>query len=91
VLAFKLSHRLKLVDETAAGRVERHFSALGLPVRLADIPGRRPRTEEIVSHMRHDKKAKGGRMTFVLVRAIGHAFVSRDVGEFEVAALLADS
>ena len=29
--------------------------------------------------MAHDKKAKDGRLTFVLVRGIGKAFVSNDV------------
>ncbi len=90
-LAFKLSQRMQLVDDAAVHRVEQHFSGVGLPVRLSDIPGPRPATEEILAHMRHDKKARGGRMTFILVRGIGEAFVSRDVRESDVSALLAES
>jgi 3-dehydroquinate synthase len=41
--------------------------------------------------MRHDKKAHGGRMTFILARGIGQAFLSRDVTESEVAAALAET
>lgn len=91
VLAFKLSARLNLVDGAAVTRVERHFAQCGLPVDLSDIPGPRPSTEEILGHMRHDKKAQGGRMTFILVRGIGQAFVSRDVREDDVTALLSRS
>ncbi len=40
--------------------------------------------------MRHDKKAQGGRMTFILARGIGRAFVSRDVPEEAVRAVLAE-
>ena len=29
--------------------------------------------------MKHDKKVRDGRMTFVLTRGIGRAFLSRDV------------
>ncbi len=29
--------------------------------------------------MAHDKKASGGQLTFVLVRGLGRAFVTRDV------------
>jgi len=40
--------------------------------------------------MRHDKKAQQGRMTFILAKGIGHAFVSRDVPEDAVRALLSE-
>jgi 3-dehydroquinate synthase len=91
VLAFKLSARLGLVDEDTVTRVERHFAAVGLPTRLAQIPGPRPTPEEILVPMRHDKKAAGGRMTFILVRDIGRAFISRDVPEDAVRATLAEA
>jgi 3-dehydroquinate synthetase len=29
--------------------------------------------------MAHDKKARAGKLAFVLVRGLGHAFVTRDV------------
>ena len=91
VLAFKLSAQKNLVNGDSVARVERHFSACRLPTRLSDIPGGRPNTEEILAHMRHDKKAQGGRMTFILVRGIGQAFVNRDIRESEVVAVLTES
>ena len=38
--------------------------------------------------MRHDKKVQDGRMTFVLTRGIGQAFLSREVPPEALAALL---
>ena len=39
--------------------------------------------------MAHDKKAKDGRLTFVLVRGIGKAFVTTDVPPDSVRKVLA--
>ena len=90
VLAFRLSARLGLCAESDALRVEKLIAAAGLPVRIGDIPGSRPSPETILSHMRHDKKAKGGHMTFILAKAIGQAFISNDVPEAAVRAVLAE-
>jgi 3-dehydroquinate synthetase len=38
--------------------------------------------------MRHDKKVQGGRITFVLARGVGQAFLARDVDLSEVSGLL---
>ncbi|MBW8860145.1 MAG: 3-dehydroquinate synthase, partial [Caulobacter sp.] len=35
--------------------------------------------DALIAHTAQDKKAEGGTLTFVLVRAIGDAFVARDV------------
>jgi 3-dehydroquinate synthase len=91
VLAFRLSARLALTDESSVERVERHFNQCGLPTRIAQIPGERPSADAILARMKHDKKALGGRMTFILVNGIGKAFISRDVKDSDVAALLAES
>jgi 3-dehydroquinate synthetase len=34
--------------------------------------------------MRQDKKAQGGRLTFILARGIGEAFIARDVPDADV-------
>ena len=36
--------------------------------------------------MRQDKKVRGGRLTFVLAKGIGHAFIASDVEEEAVIA-----
>jgi 3-dehydroquinate synthetase len=61
---------------------------VGLPTRLGQIPGNRPETDDVLEHMRHDKKAQGGRMTFILARGIGQSFISREVPEEAVRAVL---
>jgi 3-dehydroquinate synthase len=90
VLAFRLSARLGLVTGDVVARVERHFKDVGLLTRIGQIPGPKPQTEEVLGHMRHDKKAQAGRMSFILARAIGQAFISRDVPEDAVRAVLAE-
>ena len=78
-LAFRLSVRLGLCPGQDADRFIRHLSAIGLPSSLADIPGARPGADELIAHMTHDKKAKDGRVRFILVRGIGEAFETDDV------------
>jgi 3-dehydroquinate synthase len=90
VLAFRLSASLGFATAQDVARVEKHLAAVGLWTKIAQIPGVRPDADEVLSHMRHDKKAKSGRMTFILARGIGHAFISRDVPEEAVRAVLAE-
>jgi 3-dehydroquinate synthase len=90
VLAFKLSARLGLAASEDVARVERHFAKAGLKTRIAEIAGARPSPDILLSHMRHDKKATGGRMTFILAKGIGRAFIARDVPEDAVRAVLAE-
>ena len=45
----------------------------------------------LIDHMRGDKKAEGGRLTFVLARGIGKAFVTREVDEAALRGLLDDA
>jgi 3-dehydroquinate synthase len=73
-LAFRLSVRLGLCPGQDAQRLARHLAATGLPSSIADIPGERPAADALITHMAHDKKAKDGRLRFILVRAIGEAF-----------------
>jgi 3-dehydroquinate synthase len=88
VLAFKLSRKLGHASAEAVHRVEHHIGNSGLPTRIAQIPGPKPAPDEIISHMRHDKKSQDGRMTFILTHGIGKAFISRDVPEDAVRAVL---
>ena len=88
VLALKLSALLGHARDSDVARTETHLSAVGLPTRIAQIPGPRPKPDELLAHMRHDKKAQGGRMTFILSKGIGHAFITRDVPEDAVRTVL---
>jgi 3-dehydroquinate synthase len=79
-LAFELSRELGLVDEASVARVARHLGDAGLPTRIADVPGAPgPDAATLTAIMGQDKKVRDGKLTFILVRSIGAAFVSRDV------------
>jgi 3-dehydroquinate synthetase len=69
-----------LTDADTVRRVAAHFTAIGLPTRIGDIPGNdTPDAATLVKIMGQDKKVRDGRLTLILVRGIGQAFVSRDV------------
>jgi 3-dehydroquinate synthase len=88
-LAFHLSRELGFVDAPAVERVVAHFAAVGLPTRIADIPGGPPpEAASIVKIMTQDKKVRDGGLTLILVRGIGQAFVSRDVSAPTIEAFL---
>jgi 3-dehydroquinate synthase len=88
-LAFRLSAQLGLSPATDAERIERHLHAVGLPAAIGDISGPRPPADLLLEHMAHDKKVKDGKLTFILVRGIGKAFVTRDVPMDAVRTVLA--
>ena len=78
-LAFRLSVRLGLCPAHDATRLEAHLRQVGLPSSIADIPGERPAAPLLLEHMAHDKKASGGKLTFILARGLGKAFATKDV------------
>jgi 3-dehydroquinate synthase len=78
-LAFQLSVKLGLCPGQDADRFIRHLKAVGLPTAIADIPGSRAGADELVAHMAHDKKVADGKLTFILLKGLGQAFVTRDV------------
>ena len=88
-LAFELCQELGLTDAATVQRVSAHFAAAGLPTRIADIPGDEvPDADTLVRIMGQDKKVRDGKLTLILVRGIGQAFVSRDVSTETVQAFL---
>lgn len=78
-LALRLSARLGYTSSIDCERMERHLRKVGLPAVIKDIPGPRPSAEVLLEYMAHDKKAKDGRLTFVLTKGIGHAFTNDNV------------
>ena len=83
VLAAELSCRLGMIAETDVSRIQRHLAAAGLPTRLQDIAGFRQEgladADGLMALMAQDKKVKRGRLTFILLKAIGRAVVASDV------------
>ena len=83
-LAFSLSEDLGFVVPQTAARVAGHLKAVGLPTLVSDISGDQPDAATLVRLMGQDKKIADGRLTFILARAIGDSFVTRDVDEARV-------
>jgi 3-dehydroquinate synthase len=88
-LAFDLSAELKLCPPEAAARVRRHLTAMGLATEIAPAGGGALSAATLVGHMRKDKKVKDGRVTLILARDIGDAFISGDVAPAQLEAFLA--
>ena len=78
-LAHDFSTAEGLAPAEDAERVRAHLRAAALPIRIADIPGPRLSADELMTHMAQDKKVKRGRLTFILTRGIGKAFIADDV------------
>jgi 3-dehydroquinate synthase len=86
--AFALSARLGFCPQADAVRVKEHLAAVGLPTTLAEIAPTPWQVDRLLAHMHHDKKVRDGRLTFVLTRGIGKAFVSRDIAPEAIESLL---
>jgi len=83
-MAFRFSARQGLCPGQDASRASGAIAAAGLPTRMADMQGGPFAADALVGHMAQDKKAEGGKLTFILARAIGQAFVAKDVDAAEV-------
>jgi len=88
VQALGFSVRLGLCPGQDAERARRHLAQVGLPVSPADRGLGEVPAERLVAHMAQDKKVRDGRLTFVLARGIGEAFVTRDIRSDELVSFL---
>ena len=88
--AFRFSEMQGLCPKGTAARVETHLKAVGLPTRVGHIPGpERPGVDTLMQLMAQDKKVRAGQLTFILVRGLGEAFITRDVDPAALRAFLA--
>src|SRR5207248_6194508 len=90
VLAFEFSARQGLLSMADAERVTRHLAAVGLPTHFSEVAGGPPGADRLMDLIAQDKKVKRGKLTFILARGIGSAFVAPDVDAAEVRAFLAE-
>lgn len=88
VLALALSARLGFCPPEHPPRVSAHLKALGLKTAISEIGGPALAADELLQHMAQDKKVADGRLTFILARGIGAAFVTQDVNAGDVRAVL---
>jgi len=89
-LAFEFSARKGLLAAAEGARACAHLAAVGLPTHVKDVPGGVPGVDPLMDLIAQDKKVRRGKLTFILVRGIGRAFVENDVDAAEVRAFLAD-
>jgi 3-dehydroquinate synthase len=82
-LAAQFSAKLGMIGELEAARVERHLVEAGLPTRLQDIAGFAQEgladADALMALMAQDKKVKRGKLTFILLEAVGRAVIAKDV------------
>jgi 3-dehydroquinate synthase len=90
VLAFDFAVRQDICSGQDAIRVRRHIARLGLPTKLSDI-GLAGRPDALLAHMGKDKKVRDGRITLILPRRIGDAYVARDATAEDLRAFLAET
>ncbi|MGE0723835.1 MAG: 3-dehydroquinate synthase [Alphaproteobacteria bacterium] len=90
-MAFDLSAAMGLCPAEDARRVRRHLEAIGLATGLRRVRNEAWTAERLLAHMAKDKKVRDGRITFILARGIGKAFIARDVPSSAVAGILAEA
>ena len=79
VMAFELSAQLGFCPPEAAERLRRHLAAVGLPTDPHQVPGQLFSPQALIEHMSRDKKVRDGKLTLVLARGIGEAFLTSEV------------
>ena len=87
-MAFALSSELGLCPRQETDRLQRHLISTGLPTTVDQIELKTLTPEVIMQHMRQDKKVTDGRLTFILARGIGRAFIKNNVTEDAVTRML---
>ncbi len=87
-LAFRFSAWLGLCPTQDAQRASAAITAAGLPTSLAQVASHPFDAEGLARHMAQDKKAEGGKLTFILARSLGEAFVAKDVNAEAVTTFL---
>lgn len=83
VMAADFSAELGMISRDDATRVQRHLADAGLPTTMQEIAGFGQEglasADALLSLMAQDKKVKRGKLTFILMEAIGRAVIANDV------------
>ncbi len=88
VLAAQFSAELGMLPESDVVRIIHHLDQVGLPTQLQDIAGFAQEglgdADQLLARMAQDKKVKRGKLTFILMEAIGRAVIANDVDPAKV-------
>lgn len=90
VMAYEYCAAQGLCSAADVARLKAHLSSLGMPVDLSGLPCEDWTAQLLMKHMMKDKKVKNGKVTFILVRGIGEAFMSSDVSDDSLESYLDD-
>ncbi|MBL4739553.1 MAG: 3-dehydroquinate synthase [Sneathiella sp.] len=88
LMAMDLSAQMGLITGQDCKRVRSHYSQVGLLQSLPTIKGIEWKAETLLQHMNQDKKVDQGKLTFILMKAIGDAFTTQDVSTENVLNIL---
>lgn len=78
VLALKFSDQLYQTDSQHRILAD-HLAAMGMMANIKDISGLNANAAELVANCFKDKKVAGGKLTFILAKEIGAAFIEKNV------------
>jgi 3-dehydroquinate synthase len=88
VLAAQFSAELGMLPPDDVARIIHHLGNVGLPTHLQDIAGFAQEglgnADSLLALMAQDKKVKRGKLTFILMEAIGRAVIAKDVDPAKV-------
>lgn len=89
VQAFGFSEMLGHCPAGTAKQVAGHLARANLPTHKSQINAKFPKPQKLLELMRQDKKAVAGKLTFILAKKIGEAFIAKDVPDAQVLEFLA--
>ena len=78
MMAFEASVAMGLCDAGAVEKMRTHYAKMGLPATPKAIRADW-NLDALMEHFTRDKKAKDGKLTFILARGIGQAYVANNV------------
>ena len=74
VAAAGISHKMGLLDKSDVSRLTDVIKKAGLPTAMPDLD-----IKDVLQAMKHDKKVQRDKIRFVLLKAIGEAFITGEV------------
>ena len=83
--AARIANRMDILNTEDLNKLEDILKDAGLPVRMPDLDVR-----QVIEAMKHDKKVQQDTLRFVLLKSIGHAFVTDNVSPALVEEVLVD-
>ncbi len=89
LMAMELSEKLGHLTQQDISRVRAHYDKTGLLQSLPEITGVQWNAQKLYTHMFQDKKVDQGKLTFILMAAIGRAFITQEVEKSDILSALA--